>query len=483
MFLFKIIASRGSLCPIPAPTTAPKRSRTTLLEHPPYPVFFGTLTISGKVIPLSGKISCSIPYLPKIDPPQILTVSHEVINWGQDMGLFSPEKADYLHQNPNLTFTAFAALTTLSLPTQDKFTLTDSDFLGDLLALLRESTPITPPSLKLSAQWLHILFPHDDLIEHLQDVLLIKYIGTSLYNALKNETTCAWDPTQNRLPKSPPLTWTSEYPESKVKAIFLALIKAAADIGRQINIKFSALNMSDNPGNYIGYPEFLAAVDRYIIGSTLEATWRINGTKTDETHFTGNRIHTSAVDTVVTLSVLTAGYPIDRSLPTHPSIQAIAVDFSQVICRMNGLISAAREQSTPNWSNNDLAILFEEQVRIKGSRKASYSESVTTLFQRINDNFDGVKKIFEAFEYDKHTSPYYGFLCYTAICLQWGMGSIPAQLSQARYAEGREAGYVPMDVSTSSKAELFWEFLKPKIQPCSTRPDGCIPRSMSAQLF
>ena len=417
-----------------------------------HPIDLGRFEKDGESFPLAGSIYCPFEYNFKVDESNIAGATQSYIDWAIQVGLI-PDKEAAKEKLARGDFARFASLTTVSfdLKSFDPKKMEGLTTIEKIKYIQENHTiPLSLESASRKSKYLTFLFLHDDWAERQKKPQLVKRVSELIYKTMESpqEFTLLKAEFYELLGRKEGENLSDE----KDYTLVLGLIKAASDLRKIYSQGFYELTLGKS--GVVGYQDFLASVKQYLEGTDEETLNREAKQEClTEAIFNQKRLYTCAVYTVYVAAVLESGVQIPTTILPNTSEDQLRINFSRLICRFNGLISAPREKDKPNWVNNDLNFI---KLSREGEGKAvSLEDALVILLRNINAESKDSEQILEKMVAEL---PY---LLYTCIIMQWGIGSIPAQLCSERYSEHRAEGpYIPKDKKPEIGSD-FWRFVTP----------------------
>ena len=429
-------------------------------------VSFGVLNIEeGVAVPLAGDIKCPFSFINRAVPENLATAHELLWQWSLDHGFFENSIANR-NAFDKYNLVQFSAYTVLNIPevTIDVYSQikVHSKSVPEIVrSILESATPLDTEQLLRQSKYLLWLFRHDNWVETHSDTSFVRQMHTRFLAALKTG--------KAKLITKEHYDILRNDGNSADLKFMNALISSIADIGRDFNRAFHALGFFESE-QYLGYPDFCASVARYLEDQATEATYRTRDVAVSSDLARRIRKEACGVYTVNYAALAECKLPIprkDHSL--SPMVARIGEAFSYLICHFNDLISAPREIGKPNWKNNEIAMLLEEQILIFGAseepKKHHYQMSVKRLFGKINSDLQDALTDMEAISEadfglspDKTNEELIPLLTYLAVMQQWAVGSMPAQMALDRYSKHRAEGpYIKKGECLNGDSN-FWRF-------------------------
>lgn len=382
---------------------------------------------------LSGTLYCPFESAFHLVPTSIQKVSTEQVEWAISVGLIRDRQSDR-DKLLKYDFARFAALTTVRYDIRE---LDTCSFKGKTLRecvniIFRKCTShVSDEGLLRKTKYLTFLFAHDDWAEKQTNISLLKKVHQIMLGCLRDGPGNV--KILSRLEFDNLLSTEGEEvcgaPDKEYSKI-CGLIKACQSIGEIYPLAFYAL--TKGKGNVIDYNEFVDSIEQYFEGVTEEASNRKQGILPAEMNFYKKRLFTCGVYTVYLAAALESGYQIPKKITKSTREDQLRDDFSRLICHFNGLVSANREKKEKdNWSYNDLAVISYYETQRSG-HPVTLEHCKDLLLGRIRTDMEDAERLLQA-EFDGDIDQ----IIYSCIIIQWGIGSIPAQLCSKRYYEDR----------------------------------------------
>lgn len=432
-----------------------KKIISTSIHRTPssYSINLGIFEKDGESFPLSGRIYCPFSFSNQIVKENISIIQNAQVQWAIQMEMIPPDDETAKEKLLRYDFVRFALYTTVSYTTDAiDMVLFQDKSLKESVELVQShfTKPLSIESAIRKTEYLTYLYSHNNWAKKQPNIELIDFVHSLMITSFNTREKISLE--REMFDSLTDTTTSSIEKQTKDFNKINSLLNACHSIAEQYYQAFKKL--TDNRVDSIGYQDFVDSIQQYFDGVLEEAKNRRDKVIPPSELFNKKRLYTCAVYTVYIAAALESGLKMPKKVIKNTTEDQLRDNFSHLICRFNGLVSSFREKKETNWVFNDLSIIKTDALK-RFKVNLSLEDSKDSLYESINEIMADADLLL------KRSRPKnLAEIIYNCIIIQWGIGSLPAQLCSERYfADRAEGPYIPEAERDLLKGD-FWKFIQ-----------------------